>query len=90
MLLAYASPPVFANVDGEAYGVYDIRTHDDMHARHERASAAERSTYAEAQAARREADLAGANGAAQVSPADAAAAAKKAADLRAALAPKMR
>lgn len=90
VLLAYASPPVFANVDGEAYGVYDIRTHDDMHARHERASAAERSAYAEAQAARREADLAGADGAGQVSPADAAAAAKKAADLRAALAPKMR
>lgn len=88
VLLAYASPPIFANVDGEAYGVYDIRTHDDMHARHVHAEAASRNAYAEAQEARRQADGDGAAG--PLSPAEAAAAAKKAADFRAALAPKMR
>lgn len=88
VLLAYASPPVFANVDGEAYGVYDIRTHDDLHERQERTQAVERAAYAEAQESRRQLDSEGATS--PISPGDAAAAAKKSADLRAALAPKLR
>ena len=30
VLLEYAAPPIYCSVDGDAYGVYEIRSFDDM------------------------------------------------------------
>jgi len=52
VLLAYASPPLYAQVDGEAYGVYEIRSYEDLHARNAAVTAAGEAAEA-AEAARR-------------------------------------